>query len=102
MKNRKFVMLSVVSMLVLAAGAAFAFTASSAAGFATGLGYNLYNIVVNQVVMGPIGTAGGVVMLAGGAIGAAMGKLSAAMWPLLGGGLLIAAPSIATGLGMLF
>ena len=99
MKNRKFVMLAVVSLLVLTAGAAFAWVAPT---LNTGLGYSLYKLVVTDILQGPIGVAGGVVMMAGGAIGAAMGKLSAAMWPLLGGGLLIAAPSITTSLGMLF
>ena len=97
MKNRKFVMLAVVSMLILVAGAAFAWVTPTA-----GLGYSMYTLVVTDILQGPIGMAGGVVMMAGGAIGAAMGKLSAAMWPLLGGGLLIAAPSITTSLGMLF
>ena len=98
MRNRRaVVMMAVASLIVLAAGSAFAFSATT-----NGVGSSLYTLIVTNIIQGPIGTAAGVVMLAGGAVGAAMGKLSAAAWPLVGGGLLIAAPSIATSMGMLF
>ena len=99
MKNRNVLVMVVVSLVVLAmAGVAMAFTTPTNAG----VGFSLYKLIVTDIVQGPIGTAAGVVMLAGGAVGAAMGKLTAAAWPLVGGGILVAAPTIATSLGMLF
>ena len=101
MKNRKVLVMVVASLVVLAiAGVAMAFVSPAAAG--TTVGYDLFDLIVNKIIKGPIGTAAGVVMLAAGAVGAAMGKLSSAAWPLVGGGLLVAAPTIATSLGMLF
>ena len=101
MKNRKVLVLVVTSLVVLAmAGVAMAFLAPAAAG--STVGYDLYDLVVNKIIKGPMGSAAGVVMLVAGAVGAAMGKLSSAAWPLVGGGLLVAAPGIATSLGMLF
>jgi len=93
-----------VAVMVLVAGV-FLFTgAEQAMAFTTttGVGEDLYNLIVTDFIQGPIGTAAGVVLVVVGAVGAAMGKLSAAAWPLVGGGVLVAAPTLATSLGMIF
>ena len=101
MKRRKMVVALMAGLLVLAvAGTAFAFM--SPTGAATEVGYDLYNLVVNKFIKGPIGSAAGVALVVVGAVGAAMGKLSGAAWPLIAGGILVGAPGIATSLGMIF
>ena len=101
MKRRKKVLVTVlvVMAVVAMAGVAMAFMSPSVV---TDPGYDLWNLVVNKFIKGPIGTATGVVMLVAGAVGAAMGKSSGAAWPLVGGGALVTAPSLAVSLGMLF
>lgn len=88
-----------VMSLVLLVGVAMAFMSPAVT---TDPGYDLWNLIVNKFIKGPLGTAAGVVMLTAGAVGAAMGKLSGAVWPLVGGGVLVTAPSLAVSLGMLF
>ena len=101
MKRRNNVLLTmlVVMAVVALAGVALAFTAPTVT---TNPGYDLWDLIVNKFIKGPLGTAAGVVMLTAGAVGAAMGKLSGAVWPLVGGGALVTAPSLAVSLGMLF
>ena len=89
-------MLLVAGLITVMATDAMAFTAT------TGVGSDLYDLVVTKFIKGPIGTAAGVALVVMGAVGAAMGKLSTAAWPLVGGGVLVAAPTLATSLGMVF
>lgn len=90
--------------LALVVGVALLGLADQALAFKTteGVGEDLYSLIVDDFIKGPIGTAAGVVLVVVGAVGAAMGKLSAAAWPLVGGGVLVAAPTLATSLGMIF
>lgn len=92
--------------LALVVGVALLGLADQALAFGTvdtnGTGYELYELIVNDFIAGPLGTAAGVVLVVVGAIGAAMGKLSAAAWPLVGGGALALAPTLAESLGMIF
>ncbi len=102
MKKKQVVtMVMMVSLVVLAmAGAAFAFTAPT--GAATEVGGSLYDLIVTKFIQGPIGSAAGVVLMVVGGIAAALGKMAQAAWPLVGGGILVAAPTLATSLGMIF
>lgn len=99
-RKKAMVMALTVALVVVAAGAAYAFLAPT--GAAGEVGGDLYELVVDKFIKGPIGSAAGVALVVTGAIGAAMGKLTGAAWPLIGGGILVAAPSMATSLGMLF
>jgi len=97
MKKRTQVLLVVVVVLAMA-GAAMAFTTPAT----DGVGYDLYDLIVNRFIKGPIGTATGVVFMGIGAVSAALGRVGGAVWPLVGGGALVAAPTLATSLGMIF
>lgn len=100
-KKEKLMMIVIVALVVLSiAGIAMAFMTPAAASGAAG--WEMWDLIVNKFIKGPIGTATGVVMLVAGAVGAAMGKLSSAVWPLVGGGALATAPSLAVSLGMIF
>lgn len=100
MKKKKIVVAVLCALAVIAVvGLAFAFTSPAVA---TDPGYGLWDLIVNKYIKGPIGTAAGVTILTMGAVGAAMGKLGGAAWPLVGGGMLVTAPSLAVSLGMLF
>lgn len=88
-------MLMLAAVVMLQASDAHAFTAT------TGVGSDLYDLVVTKFIKGPIGTAAGVALVVLGGVGAAMGQLSRAAWPLVGGGVLVAAPTLATSLGMI-
>jgi uncharacterized membrane protein len=97
-KRKKLMVALVVALVVVSVcSIAYAFTIPT-----SGTGYELYDLIVNQYILGPIGAAAGIVMLTTGAIGATMGKLGAAAWPLVGGGMLVIAPKLAGSLGMLF
>lgn len=102
--NRKRMLVAVltVALAVVVAGAAFAFTDPGASAGTGVVGWDLYDLVVNKFIKGPIGSAAGVSLVVVGAVGAAMGKLTGAVWPLIGGGVLVGAPSMAISLGMLF
>lgn len=101
MKRRKMVVALMAGLLVLAvAGTAFAFMTPT--GAATEVGFDLYDLIVNKFIKGPIGAAAGVALVVVGAVGAALGKLSGAVWPLIGGGVLVGAPGLASSLGMIF
>lgn len=99
MKSKYVSCLFAVVLVVALAGVAFAFTSPTSN---AEVGYDLWDLIVNKFIKGPIGTTTGVVFMAIGAIAAALGRMSAAAWPLVGGGVLVAAPTLATSLGMIF
>jgi len=98
MKKKYFVMLAVVMAVVAMAGVAMAFNA----GASGDVGYELYDLIVNKFIKGPIGAAGGTGLLVVGAVMAGLGKISGAAWPLVGGGILVSASALANSLGMTF
>lgn len=105
MKKESVVLMAVAVLVVGLAvlGVVDPAEAFNAAGNATtGKGHELYDLIVTDFINGPIGTTTGTVFIVVGAIMAAMGKLAGAAWPLVGGGLLVAAPNIANSLGMIF
>lgn len=87
--------LAVVSVLVVA-GAAFALSPGTET-----TGAELYDLIVNKFIKGPIGAAAGTGFMVVGAVMAAMGKMSAAIYPLIGGGILASASALANSLGMI-
>lgn len=89
--------LSVLAILVVA-GTAFALNGGST----TGVGGELYKLVVEDFIKGPIGAAAGTGFIVVGAVMAVMGKISGAIWPLIGGGMLASASGMANSLGMIF
>lgn len=96
MKKYSLVAVLVVVAVVAMSSAAMAFTVT------TGTGHELYDLIVTDFIGGAIGTTAGVVFIVVGAVAAALGKLSGAAWPLVGGGVLVAAPGLANSLGMVF
>lgn len=99
MNKKKLVVAALTALAVLAiAGVAFALNNSS--GSTTGA--ELYDLIVNDFIKGPIGSAAGVGFIVVGAVMAVMGKISGAIWPLIGGGTLALADTLADSLGMLF
>jgi len=96
-RKRIIVMVLAALAVIAVAGSAFALAPGSET---TGL--ELYDLVVNKFIKGPIGAAAGTGFMVVGAVMAAMGKISAAVWPLIGGGVLASASALANSLGMVF
>jgi len=96
-------MLKKVVPLVLVLASVLGFTAAGFA-FTTpaegSLYYELYDALVNDIIMGPIGTAAGIGLIAYGGISLALGRWLGALLPVLGGIALVKAESIATSVGM--
>lgn len=85
----------VAAALVASSGAAMAFSTPT-----TGqLGYDLYNIVVNQGVLGPVGFMTAVLMLAIGVGGLIRGSILPGVMSLIAAATLFAADQIVTTLG---
>lgn len=80
---------------VALSGAALAFTTPTAGQ----LGYDLYNIVVNQGVLGPVGFMAAVLMLAIGVGGLIRGSIVPGVLSLIAAATLFAADQIVTTLG---
>ena len=100
MGNKRVVGLITVLAVLAIAGAAFALTGGTSG--TTTVGADLYDLVVNKFIAGPIGAAAGTGFIVVGAVMAVMGKISGAIWPLIGGGMLASASTLATSLGLLF
>ena len=77
---------------------AHAFTSPSAGSFA----YDVYDIVVNQILNGPIGTVAGLAAIVLGAIAAIRSQIMLAVPSIIGGAVLIKADAIAQSMGALF
>lgn len=75
---------------------ASAFTAPTA-----GFAYDVYDIVVNDILKGPIGFTGGVAAMALGAIMAMQAKIMAAVPTVVGGAMLMKADTLVTSMGAL-
>lgn len=99
MQKRKKLMVMMGTGLCVLAAASAAFALSSGTGT---VGGDLYDLVVNKMIAGPIGAAAGTSFIVVGAVMAVMGKISGAVWPLVGGGMLASASTIASSLGMVF
>ncbi len=97
--NRKKMVVVVLAALSIVAVASVAFALSPGAE-TTGL--ELYDLIVNKFIKGPIGAAAGTAFMVIGAVMAAMGKIGAAVYPLIGGGVLASASALANSLGMVF
>ncbi len=74
----------------------FAFTTPSSGGFL----YDMYDIVVNKLIEGPVGTATGVAAMVWGGIRLILGQWGGAVWPILGGAMLVKAEALTESLGM--
>ncbi|MEM4620805.1 MAG: hypothetical protein QW607_11415 [Desulfurococcaceae archaeon] len=61
--------------------------------------YDVYDIFVKKIVQGPVGTAAGVACMVYGGVQLVMGRMASAVLPIIGGGLLVKAESIANSLG---
>lgn len=99
--NRKKMLVFGLTALLVVAVASVAFALNGGAGN-TGVGGELYKLVVVDFIQGPIGAAAGTGFIVVGAVMAVMGKISGAIWPLIGGGMLASASSMAGSLGMIF
>lgn len=81
--------------LAASTGAAMAFTTPAAGQ----LGYDLYNIVVNQGVLGPVGFMAAVIMLVVGVGGLIRGSIIPGVFSLIAAATIFAADQIVTTLG---
>jgi hypothetical protein len=100
MKRKHIVaILNILGILVLAAGAAWAFTEPASGTLA----YRIYDVAVNQILQGPIGYVGGLGLVGMGLYSAVMGQGGAgrAILCLLSGGALAGANVITNSLGFL-
>jgi len=87
----------ILALVVLLTGTAMAYT-----GDTTGTAGELYDVVINQLLNGPVGFVAGASALIFGVASLVMGRITPAVLSLVGGALLIKAPDIATSLGMIF
>ncbi len=83
------------AVFVALSGAALAFTTPTAGQ----LGYDLYNIVVNQGVLGPVGFMAAVIMLVIGVGGLIRGSIIPGVFSLIAAATIFAADQIVTTLG---
>lgn len=87
-----------LGLVLLGAHNAFAITAPAAGDFA----YDIYDVAVNKVLLGPIGVVGGVAAVVMGAAAAIQQRIMLAIPSVLGGVMLLKANDIVTSLGMTF
>lgn len=83
------------ALVAVSAGSAAAFTVPAAGD----LGYDLYNIVVNQGVLGPVGFMAAVIMLVVGVGGLIRGSIVPGIMSLIAAATVFAADQIVTTLG---
>jgi hypothetical protein len=88
-------LLAFAGVLALTSGS-WAFTVPSGSGFF----YDIYDILVNKMINGPVGTATGVGLMVYGGIRLALGQFTGAVLPILGGATLVKAESLAQSIGM--
>ncbi|WP_305045022.1 hypothetical protein [Geoalkalibacter sp.] len=96
MNKRLVILLSMVSLLLLAA-TAMAFNAPAQGDFA----FDLYDIAVNDVLKGPIGFVGAILAFVTAAVLAIRQMIVPAVGTVLGGVFLLKADALITGLGAL-
>lgn len=94
--QRNTALLVLVIGSLLSTNAAMAFTAPAAGSF----GYDVYDVVVTQILSGPIGFVGGVVLIVWGASQLMRSWMTTIMC-VIAGTVLIKAVTILTSLGML-
>ena len=97
MLKRILPVLILVLTITLLTGTVMAYT-----GGTTGTAGELYDVVINQLLNGPVGFVAGASALMFGVACLVMGRITPAILSLVGGALLIKAPDIATSLGMIF
>jgi hypothetical protein len=90
-------LLVLIALLALLPTGAFAFTLPT-----TGFGFELYDVVVNDGIKGPLGTMAGVVAMVIGAGAAISNKIMAAVPCVVGGGAILMADSLLEGMGLTF
>jgi len=69
---------------------------------ASGFGGDIYDIAVNKILKGPIGTVAGIAAICIGAVSAIKGQYMAAIPAALGGVALLKADSILQSMGLIF
>ena len=77
-------------------GSGFAFTAPASGDFF----YDIYDILVNKMIKGPVGTGAGVGLLIYGGVNLALGRWAGALFPILGGATLVKADTLSQSIGM--
>jgi len=87
-----------LGLVLLGAHNAFAITAPASGDFA----YDIYDVGVNKILLGPIGVVGGVAAVVMGAASAIQQRVLLAIPSVLGGVALLKANDIVTSLGMTF
>jgi hypothetical protein len=97
MNKKSTVVLMALIVLIVSAGAAFAFTAPAATDFF----YDIYDIGVNRMLKGPIGFVGGIIAMVAAAILAVRQMILPAAGTVLAGIFLLKADSLVTSLGAL-
>lgn len=93
---KKFYTLLTLALVLGLTTAAFAFTAPTTGSFA----YNMYNILVTNILQGAIGMVAGVCCLLFGGYMIVQGKLFSAVPALLAGIIVFEAPNMATVFGL--
>jgi len=95
--NRRLITTLTVSFLVLGlTQVALAISAPSSGSFA----YDMYDIVVNKMLKGPIGFVAGLAAIAFGAVSLVQARIMMAVPAVLGGAAIIKADAITSSLGL--
>jgi len=85
-------------LVLLGAHNAFAITAPAAGDFA----FDIYDVAVNKILLGPVGVVGGVMAVVLGAMAVIQQKIAMGIGAVLGGVVILKANDIVTSLGMTF
>jgi len=96
--KRFYTIMALVAVSMVCAGAAFALTTTPAAG---DFAFELYAIVANSILAGPIGIVAGIGCLVAGGVLAVQQKILGAVPCLLGGVVILQADTMIQSLGML-
>ncbi len=95
MKKTMIYALMLMFMMIAAAPAAFAFVAPAAGTFM----YDVYDIMVNNILKGPVGFTAGVAAILFAAIMLVQARFMLALPAVIGGAIMLKADSIVTSLG---
>jgi hypothetical protein len=97
MKKQTPIILLALTVLLVSAGAALAFTAPAAGDFF----YDIYDVGVNKMLKGPIGFVGGIIAMVAAAVLAIRQMILPAAGTVLSGIFLLKADTLVTSLGAL-
>jgi hypothetical protein len=95
--NKRLAIFLMVSLMVMGlTQVVMAITAPTSGSFA----YDMYDIVVNKMLKGPVGFVAGLAAIAFGAVNLIQARIMAALPAILGGALLIKADTVTSSLGL--